>query len=877
MENNTSNQPKKLELRLVVKEKELSVAPERSIEFHIGVINTSTTEDFVRLSVKGIPSEWISFDEDELHIAPGKAKQAILKVQPPPFPDGRVGKYTLKIQGKSRNMPSFLATTQAELSVAVYQPEGRIAVLIGAVNFPITPGSSVSIPLFLENRGVSSDGFRFDVTGIPRNWVSTEASVTRLKPDESKEILFTINVPRSSAANAGRTPFKVQISSEEVPSQKTEIDCILTVATFSKFTGSLNPPQLASNQPAQLIINNEGNSDSTYDLHFQDISEKLVFEKITRYAKEGSDPNNPEIDFAYSEILSGQRMQVPFGKSGVFEYRGRLRARPFVGNEEEYPFSINAISSGKETLDFQSKITEKAFLPPWLIAVLLIGFMLLCLIVFYPRQEDKKAASATQTASYNQTQAALVGGEDTDGDGLLNSEEPQYGTDPLNPDTDGDGLGDGDEVKTYTTDPLNVDTEGDGLSDGDEVLVYMTNPLIPDTDEDALTDGDEIVRQTNPLIPDTDEDALTDGAEVALGTDPLKPDTDNDELLDGQENQTCPHPLNPDSDTDSIIDGRDLDPCDPNNPSLTATAAIENPTIVPTQITTPIPPTIPPVVPTATSGGGQSPNLSGTIVFESNRDGNSEIYVMDASNQVVTRITNNPAIDSQPALSPDKRGIVYTSNQDGNNEIYLTSVDLAVPINLTNNPADDQLPTWSSDGKWIAFTSNRDGNQEIYIMRSDGTELRNLTNDSANDSAPAWFAPGGFLSSKEWILFTSDRDGNQEVYMVRTDGSNLKNLTNNAANDHSPTGYDMGNMIAFVSDRDGNSEIYTMKDDGGALKNITNSASQEYEPSYNASGDWIIYSTDPNGNMELFVIRVDGSEIFNMTNHSAQDRHPDWR
>lgn len=46
--------------------------------------------------------------------------------------------------------------------------------------------------------------------------------------------------------------------------------------------------------------------------------------------------------------------------------------------------------------------------------------------------------------------------------------EPQTGTDPNNPDTDGDGLSDGEEINTYNTDPNNPDTDGDGLSDGEE-------------------------------------------------------------------------------------------------------------------------------------------------------------------------------------------------------------------------------------------------------------------------------------------------------------------------------------------------------------------------------------------------------------------------
>lgn len=129
------------------------------------------------------------------------------------------------------------------------------------------------------------------------------------------------------------------------------------------------------------------------------------------------------------------------------------------------------------------------------------------------------------------------GGSDHDGDGLTLREEEELGTDPNNPDTDGDGLWDGDEVKVYFTDPLNPDTDGDGLSDGDEVHKYKTDPLKWDTDGDGLSDGDEVHKyKTDPLKWDTDGDGLSDGDEVLkYKTDPLKKDTDGDGLTDGQE------------------------------------------------------------------------------------------------------------------------------------------------------------------------------------------------------------------------------------------------------------------------------------------------------------------------------------------------------
>ena len=61
---------------------------------------------------------------------------------------------------------------------------------------------------------------------------------------------------------------------------------------------------------------------------------------------------------------------------------------------------------------------------------------------------------------------------------MTNVEEIQLGTSALQADTDGDGLSDFEESRTYNTDPLQADSDGDGLSDYAEVITYQTDPLI---------------------------------------------------------------------------------------------------------------------------------------------------------------------------------------------------------------------------------------------------------------------------------------------------------------------------------------------------------------------------------------------------------------
>jgi Tol biopolymer transport system component len=147
-----------------------------------------------------------------------------------------------------------------------------------------------------------------------------------------------------------------------------------------------------------------------------------------------------------------------------------------------------------------------------------------------------------------------------------------------------------------------------------------------------------------------------------------------------------------------------------------------------------------------------------------------------------------------PAWSPDGRTIVFVSGRDGNGEVYAMDANGSSPRNLTQDPAQDVHPAWSPDGRSIAFVSSRspssrckpgpgpcwdDRPSEVYVMNADGSGKRNLTRDRANDDYPTWSPDGRRIA---FLRVTgSYRHHGYHLYAVNADGSGLRNLGRIAA------------------------------------------------------------------------------------------------
>jgi WD40 repeat protein len=266
-----------------------------------------------------------------------------------------------------------------------------------------------------------------------------------------------------------------------------------------------------------------------------------------------------------------------------------------------------------------------------------------------------------------------------------------------------------------------------------------------------------------------------------------------------------------------------------------------------------------------------STSTNSKIAFASDRDGNYEIYVMNAGGSGQVNLTNSPASDEGPSWSPDGSKIAFNSDRDGNFEIYLMNADGSGVTRLTNSPAGDRWPSWSPDGSEIAFTSERDGNFEIYVMNEDGSGQINLSTNPASDLRSVWSPDGSE------IAFTSVRDGNAEIYVMNADGTGQTDLTQSPAPDFDAA-WSPSPKIAFASTRDDDSgEIYVMSPDGSAQTRLTNNPTVDGSPAWSPDASEIAFMSDRDGDTEIYVMNADGSAQTRLTNNSASDGEPDWQ
>jgi len=270
------------------------------------------------------------------------------------------------------------------------------------------------------------------------------------------------------------------------------------------------------------------------------------------------------------------------------------------------------------------------------------------------------------------------------------------------------------------------------------------------------------------------------------------------------------------------------------------------------------------------------PGANGKIVFASNRDGNYEIYVMDADGSNQTRLTNNAVKEEYPVWSPDGAKIAfvrggkhfYYMNADGSGETHIISVAVTAGPPLA----------WSSDGAKIAFAGAfsfadlPSRSFDIYTINLDGSNVTALTSTADQDFSPNW-SPDGAK-----IVFTRG----DKIYVMNADGSGVTQLTpqyQNISPNWSPDGSKIvHNVDTFPDDGTRTYDIQVMNADGSnPNKVLARPRIDDAGPVWSPDGSKIAFSSDQDSNFEIYVMNPDGSNQTRLTNNPSTDRFPDWQ
>ncbi|MBI2359567.1 MAG: Tol-Pal system beta propeller repeat protein TolB [Deltaproteobacteria bacterium] len=163
------------------------------------------------------------------------------------------------------------------------------------------------------------------------------------------------------------------------------------------------------------------------------------------------------------------------------------------------------------------------------------------------------------------------------------------------------------------------------------------------------------------------------------------------------------------------------------------------------------------------------------------RDGNTDIYLLDHSGKTVRRLTEDKGIDVSPAWSPDGNRLAFVSNRSGTPQIYLLELAGGKTRRLTFSGGYNTSPDWSPKGDRIAYTGRHGGRFNIFSIDAKGGDPMLLTSNSGDNEDPSWSPDGRFL------LFTSNRRGRYQIHIMQANGENQQRLTASGGDDTNPS------------------------------------------------------------------------------------------
>jgi TolB protein len=274
----------------------------------------------------------------------------------------------------------------------------------------------------------------------------------------------------------------------------------------------------------------------------------------------------------------------------------------------------------------------------------------------------------------------------------------------------------------------------------------------------------------------------------------------------------------------------------------------------------------------------------------------SDIARRIGSPYAVRQITLEPGENMMARFAPNGRTIVFQSNRDGNWEIYRAYADGSQATRLTDDAAADESPCVSPDGRWIAFARSHDkdraskqvATREIYIMGAEnGNDLICISRHRADDWNPA-FSPKG-----DRLAFVSDRDDmravdlherQSDIFLFSLSDSSLTRFSQGFGDKSAPSFAPNGDALVYVNNVNGAFEIFeqplnsaqpaNLFPKNGASGGASPGAPSKGGPQISPDGKRIAYFEKRDDNLDLFLGDREKNNVLRLTCDPATDAFP---
>ncbi|MEP6686846.1 MAG: protein kinase [Gemmatimonadales bacterium] len=225
--------------------------------------------------------------------------------------------------------------------------------------------------------------------------------------------------------------------------------------------------------------------------------------------------------------------------------------------------------------------------------------------------------------------------------------------------------------------------------------------------------------------------------------------------------------------------------------------------------------------------------------------------------------------ESRGAWSPDGRTIAFNSDRQGEMNIWLHDVATGADRRLTSGPGGDYQPTWAPDGRTLTFFSGRGGSIDVWAVAVRDGRLTRLTDDPGMDINP-FYSPDGLA-----IAFMSDRMGRTDVWVMNADGSSQRRLSTSGAGGHFLRWTADGRGIVYRAETGTDRRIMRIAFEGGAMTPLPDIASGAHM-SWSPDQSLIM---DVRGHRTLWVYPMDGTpprRVFEFEDPDVRIDYPVW-